>query len=83
MAAEVNKEEVTNINNKGEVDNIMGVGRMGGNTRLAPGCRLTTSNIKMGCMSLNSIMASKEEANRFQDQKRTQKTLTHRMRHLQ
>jgi len=52
VAAEVNKEEVTIINNKGEVDNIMEGGRMGGNRRLAPGCRSTTSNIKMGCMSL-------------------------------
>lgn len=83
MAAEVNKEEVTSTNNKGEEDNIMGVGRMEGNTRQAQGCRLTTSNIKMGCMSLNSNLASKEEANRFQDQKRTQKTLTHHMKLLQ
>lgn len=82
MAAEVNKEEVTSTN-KGEEDNIMGVGRMEGNTRLAQGFRLTTSNIKTGCMRLNSIMASKEEANRFQDQKRTQKTLTHHMKLLQ
>lgn len=83
MAAEVSKEEVTSTNNKGEEGNIMGAVRMGGNTRAGQGCRLITSNIKMGCMSLNSNMASKEEANRFRDQKRTQKTLTHHMRLLQ
>ena len=85
VAAEVSKGEVTSTNinkeGEGEEDNI--IGRMEGNTKVAPGCRLTTtSNIKMGCMSLN--MASKEEASSiFRDQKRTLKTLTHHMRLLQ
>ena len=89
VAVEVSKEEekeeeVTSTNNKAEEDNTTGGGRTGGNTRLGPGCRLTTSNIKMGCMSHNSNMASKEEENsRFRDQKRTQKTLTHHTRLLQ
>ena len=79
VSKEEEKQEVTSTNNnKAGEDNIMGGSRMGGNTRLDPGCRLTTS--RMGCMSPTSNMASKEEESRFRDQKRTQKTLTHHMR---
>ena len=81
VSKEEEKEQEATSTNKAEEDNILGGSRMGGNMRLDPGCRLTTS--RMGSMNLTSNMASKEEESRFRDQKRTQRTLTHHMRPLQ